>query len=378
MAFKYDNALPWIHRPGTDMISKLVLQDSQVINSIVKVIVGDEAANKYTPEPTKCIDGTHCDVLYSSNLYPSFPPVIVEVENKVNDDFIRRLMGHSLSVIKKYSMLPIVLIFSITFMRSDISQRMKKSKCCPFLLHFPCQPWAKSCYFVDRQLLEKEVNQPLDPFVAFCHFLLRQDQSIQNSPFPTDPTMQYLYQLTHQLNSTISKKDQAVDDILSFSRQTKAHFQEAAQTLRNNNHNQKTINHVCSILDDGVVLAESLEKKYEPIYTSSSPVLSINTLPLQSPQPSSDTQDPKPSSDTQDPEPSSSRIQPTQPNQNKQSNWTFVEDYINQLPDNENISWKTVFLEGKKNGYFSTYTGEASVKSSYHRYKRRKLTEEKN
>ena len=71
--------LPYNHRPGTDLISKLVLTDTQVIIALLKALVPEAAEDSYVLVPTEFITGKKYDVLYApSNPLSSFPPILVE------------------------------------------------------------------------------------------------------------------------------------------------------------------------------------------------------------------------------------------------------------------------------------------------------------
>lgn len=42
-----DIVLPWRHRPGTDMISKLVLQEKPIVNVVVEYVIGMNLTRNY-------------------------------------------------------------------------------------------------------------------------------------------------------------------------------------------------------------------------------------------------------------------------------------------------------------------------------------------
>lgn len=96
--------LPYRHRPGTDLMSKHVLLDPAIINSVVETVVGKKAKDNYTPWPTEWINNTKSDILYVAKNFTndnSFPPVLVEIQHMVDTDFIIRLMDYSISVYQR-------------------------------------------------------------------------------------------------------------------------------------------------------------------------------------------------------------------------------------------------------------------------------------
>ncbi|ORX53177.1 hypothetical protein DM01DRAFT_1273977, partial [Hesseltinella vesiculosa] len=65
--------------------------NQDVIDLITKELLG-------APKDTYTLaDGdwntARCDVLYTSNLPSSFPPVLIEVQNTINDLFLQRLVS---------------------------------------------------------------------------------------------------------------------------------------------------------------------------------------------------------------------------------------------------------------------------------------------
>ncbi|KAG1141402.1 hypothetical protein G6F37_006930 [Rhizopus arrhizus] len=64
-----DRVLPYNHRPGTDLISKLVLTDKQVINMLLKALVPEAAEDNYVSAPTEFI--TKKNAMFS--MLPAIP-----------------------------------------------------------------------------------------------------------------------------------------------------------------------------------------------------------------------------------------------------------------------------------------------------------------
>lgn len=60
-----DSDFPYNHRPGTNLISKLILTDTQVIIALLKTLVPEAAKDSYASVPTEFITGGKCNVLYA-------------------------------------------------------------------------------------------------------------------------------------------------------------------------------------------------------------------------------------------------------------------------------------------------------------------------
>ncbi|KAG2222097.1 hypothetical protein INT45_007983 [Circinella minor] len=74
-------------RPGTDIISKLVLQENPITNIVVEYLVGTKAKDKYRARPIEWINDTRSDVLFMCDGdNSSYPPVLIEVQNAVDVD----------------------------------------------------------------------------------------------------------------------------------------------------------------------------------------------------------------------------------------------------------------------------------------------------
>ncbi|KAI8096350.1 uncharacterized protein BX664DRAFT_382808 [Halteromyces radiatus] len=361
-----DIVLPWRHRPGTDMISKLVLQENSIINVVVEYLVGTRAKDKYRTNPTEWINGTRSDVLLTCDDDPSLPPVLIEVQH-----------------VKQYGVLPIVLIFPITSIRFDVLNRTRKRKSHPLLIHYPCLPWAQSCFLVDQKATN--LQQPLVPFASLCIFLMRQDSSLLSSPYHADRTMQLLYCLAQRhVGTTILDHDHDIADFLHFCNEMKTRLAQLLHLFQDNDHDDKV-----SVLNDTIMLVDSYQEKYKQKLstvadTDPEPSTLVDTNPEPSniadtgPEPSTlvDT-NPEPSTlAVTNPEPSTLAATNPEPStvadhhlRLQNTNWGFVENCIANLNQGESISWNVVYQQGKTQGLFTTYSNAASMKRAYYRFK---------
>ncbi|KAG0735655.1 hypothetical protein G6F62_008531 [Rhizopus arrhizus] len=78
-----DRVLPYNYRPGTDLISKMVLTDNQGMNMLIKVLVPEVAEDHYVAISMEFINKNKCDVFYAPHdPLSAFPPVFIEVDEK--------------------------------------------------------------------------------------------------------------------------------------------------------------------------------------------------------------------------------------------------------------------------------------------------------
>lgn len=113
-----DSILPYNHRPGTDLISKLVLTDTQVIIALSKALVPEAAEGNYVSAPMEFITNKKCDVLYAPHdPLSSFPLVLVEVQNQADNNFLACAIQYCTLTFERYNRLPIIVIFGIANVR---------------------------------------------------------------------------------------------------------------------------------------------------------------------------------------------------------------------------------------------------------------------
>ncbi|ORE00737.1 hypothetical protein BCV72DRAFT_339875 [Rhizopus microsporus var. microsporus] len=58
--------LPFANRPGTDLMSKHILQTDEVKSAIIEAVIGRKAIGHYWPRPTEWANRMRSDVLYAT------------------------------------------------------------------------------------------------------------------------------------------------------------------------------------------------------------------------------------------------------------------------------------------------------------------------
>lgn len=105
-----DRILPYNYRPGTDLISKMVLTDNQGINMLIKVLVPEVAEDHYVAISMEFINKNKCDVFYAPHdPLSAFPPVFIEVDEK----FFVRAVHYSTLIYQRYKKHPILVIIGV-------------------------------------------------------------------------------------------------------------------------------------------------------------------------------------------------------------------------------------------------------------------------
>lgn len=100
------------------------------------------------------------------------PPVLIEVQYQVNQDFMIRLISYACNAYRRYGKLPIVLVivtksFSSTKFQNEFSITSEG-----FLLEASCKFWAQQCFLLTAYAVSNHFNeQTLHPLAALGYFL---------------------------------------------------------------------------------------------------------------------------------------------------------------------------------------------------------------
>ncbi|KAI8099250.1 uncharacterized protein BX664DRAFT_320829 [Halteromyces radiatus] len=254
-------------------------------------------------------------------------------------------MTYALSSIRQYnSKPPILLVFAIASIKSEVRSRVKRSKNHPYLLQYNCHPWAEHCFFVDDHSLASSMTVPLEPFVALSSFFTCQARSILDHPFRQDTTIQKLYSIAKQIFfDDITNQETITNDIRDFYRQTRSTMEKALTCLREDVPDAQQRIRVEDILNHGLATTH----EYMAQHNESSVSSPERTLSPSATEPQRQLQ------------------------QGSNSNWDYIESITG---DNEVRNWESIFRDGKMLGYFASYSKAATMKSAYYRWKRRKRT----
>lgn len=108
--------LPFEMRCGTDLIAKLTLNNKTIINMIVHQLLGSDISNNaYISGSTEWADDKRSDAIYipRNEVTGDLPPILVEVQNHVDQRFMLRLINYCVNVYERYEVLPVVLVFVV-------------------------------------------------------------------------------------------------------------------------------------------------------------------------------------------------------------------------------------------------------------------------
>ncbi|EIE81080.1 hypothetical protein RO3G_05785 [Rhizopus delemar RA 99-880] len=192
-----DYLLPEEFVPVSDLISKAVLTDDNIITIICKNI-NNSPQNHYMAASSEFLNKSACDVLYLLKVALSeYPPIIVEIQKDVNETYMACAARYSALVYEKYSKHPIIIIIGVSTITSSVAIRLAPATTHPYSLEVPCLFWAKRCLLMSSITLSKiELTERLESLAVVSVFLCSQKLSIKYLDSGSDdPTMKLLYKV---------------------------------------------------------------------------------------------------------------------------------------------------------------------------------------
>ncbi|GAA5799980.1 hypothetical protein HPULCUR_005401 [Helicostylum pulchrum] len=261
-----DRVLPYNCRPGTDLISRMVLNDNQSINMLIKVLVPEVEEDHYVATPTEFINRKKCDVLYAPhNPLSTFPPVFIEVQNQVDEKFLVRAIHYSTLIYERYKKRPILVIIGVASATAQFMSMTAPNSDFPFANHIPCIGWAKRCLVLTSSTLkvnEHNTDEELHPLQALGHFICSQSLSMSTLDYgKNDKWVKLLYSIAHanlkQLSGEEEEKLEAISNICSSS-QIQLH--KVKRCLENGD--KVSIEKASSYVDDVLGFLQRQKRKY--------------------------------------------------------------------------------------------------------------------
>ncbi|KAI8047340.1 hypothetical protein BDF21DRAFT_352390, partial [Thamnidium elegans] len=328
--------LPQDYCPGSDVMSRIMLQDERIIDMVVKTLIGDHVSNStYTLGRCQWVNKTISDVVYLPKIQ-SVPPVLIEIQQKVNEDFLSRVIKYCLSLKEEHGVLPVMLIISVKgFTNKDfLSQLVNNNN--HYLDTIPCQFWAKECYCLSSKSIEYHLSQnPLNPLVAIGHFFTQQKKSILFIDKKFDPSIKLLYKIAKEkFENECQVEEEKLEVIKDLSYKAKKQFQKILISIEN----EESIDKVVQYAKDGEEFFYRQERKFNGQIREVTPIedtLEITDLFL--PQPT---------------------------NTVEKNNFEFIEQY--KAKNYGRMRWEACYNKGKEQGFFTNYASHVILKSAYH------------
>lgn len=138
------------------------------------------------------------DIHVSSIENHSLPPVLLEIQHTVTEEFMCRVILYSLNIFREYKKYPIVVIICVQKVSSGQLKKFTPLKKLPFVLTMSCGHWARECLMVTRnsiaELVDPTSNDDLHPLVALAHLFTTGERNILSLDHWKDPTIINLFQ----------------------------------------------------------------------------------------------------------------------------------------------------------------------------------------
>ncbi|KAI9244667.1 hypothetical protein BDA99DRAFT_610062 [Phascolomyces articulosus] len=139
-----------ISRHGSDLRSKEMLKDEQVMNLVLKSLVGEHAINNYTSiDDGSWIDGKKMDAFFIPKRdIQTLPPVLVQIQDTVDMSFMRQITKYGIHIIDHYEMEPIVLVIGTHIIHSSIVNMISATTKAAYLKTLPSEFCAKELFIM--------------------------------------------------------------------------------------------------------------------------------------------------------------------------------------------------------------------------------------
>ncbi|KAI9299605.1 hypothetical protein BJ944DRAFT_245041, partial [Cunninghamella echinulata] len=193
-------------RPGSDLSSKMLLREDYIKNIIISRVIKEViAGDTYYVGPNEQIDKKMTDVVYLPYNKKSreFPPIIVEIQGKVDHFFMHRIMRYSLNLFEETKVLPIVVVINVNGFssRNFKNNTFDKNANHPYYTH-PCDLWADKIFIYNADSIAQFIeNSPLDPMIALVYFITQQERNILALDKFDDQTINKIYNIAYNIYS---------------------------------------------------------------------------------------------------------------------------------------------------------------------------------
>ncbi|KAI8977683.1 hypothetical protein BDF20DRAFT_876306 [Mycotypha africana] len=153
--------VPTEYCPGVDLISKIVLSDSRIVNAITISIVKAEK-DSYVAELLGFMHQNYGAVLYTPhNFETDLPPIVINIIDTFEEKKFNQIIQQCTNIFEQYNTLPICVIIVVQQLDEKIIEQSSQHHDLPLLREIPCAFWAKQCIIMsskDIKLNKSEVK----------------------------------------------------------------------------------------------------------------------------------------------------------------------------------------------------------------------------
>lgn len=193
--------IPSDYCSSDDKLSKIVLSNSTVVDQIMKSLL-DVAPGTYINDNTEWSSSMRNNALYVPRLSisSSFPPVLIEVQKQVDQNFMARLITYFVNIFMRYKCYLFILVFCIDKVCQAVIDTFEQSKTKVNMFVTICYRWAKNCYLISNKVINptsnSKISNHMDPITTMQCFFGSQQRNIMVLDFHDDPMVTELYTIT--------------------------------------------------------------------------------------------------------------------------------------------------------------------------------------
>lgn len=310
------------------------------------------------PRTCEWIDGKRADMIYGPMISPSnlLPPVIIEVQNVVDELYMHRLQKYCNHVYETFDNIkPIALTICVKSIREVFTKDYYDTEKGEFFKQLPSQYWAQQHLILTPSTIANHLHEPLHPMVALEYVFSEQQCSLLGLEYRDDPTVKLLYSIAKQtIEQEIRIHDATFDVFMDVCTQIKTQFERIIEAM---NEDGSSSTRAIDYARAGLVYMDTCLYKYQQQSSSTS----ATALPPPPDLPDGVT----PTAGRQTVE----VLQQIKP-QEKKRDMDVVDEFVKAwMKDHKRMDWKKCFNEGCANGHYNNYKDARTLSITYHQVK---------
>ncbi|CAO3700916.1 unnamed protein product [Rhizopus stolonifer] len=218
-----------------------MLRNPFVINIVTRALLNLEG--NYVTDSPEWPNGMRSDVvLVHKEASTDHPPIIIEFQRAVGEDFVKKVLIHSNQSEKRHKTVPIILVVCIESIHNQVKGYLKK--CDDLPCYSLAVPWWNSRFYIinNTSIQDHVMDRGLDPFVAFGLFFTSQATSVHVSLRSDDPTINMPHRISLEVYRDILREDtQPVDELKQLADIYHSQFEKIINLLKDKNTTKSVV-----------------------------------------------------------------------------------------------------------------------------------------
>lgn len=157
------------------------------------------------------------------------PPILIEIQYQVNEDFMARPIRCEISVYSIYNVHPVVLVFVIKGFFNNATKEKFNTSNTEYALKTSLKFWAEECLLLSSTSISKHITRlPMDKLVALGYVPTSGALSLTALEYKSDPTVKRIY-------SVINNRANVTDQILEHTKRQLTSILEEEDNIEDSN-----------------------------------------------------------------------------------------------------------------------------------------------